>query len=377
MMSLPSPAGGSPSPFGGVPAREHAPPSGDGEAVLGWGVVGCGWVARDHGGPGIQAAPNARLAAAFDRDPAALDRFCAAFPHARRCGSLEELLDDPAVGAVYVATPNHAHREPAEACAAAGVPTLLEKPLAHTVEDAAAIVTAFERTGTPLAVAFDQRHHPAHQKLAELVAAGALGTVTHARIHYACWLPADWSPDQEAHDNWRRDAARAGGGAAIDLAPHGLDLLATVLDSRWESLHALVHTAVQNYSVDDGAVLTGRLTGGPHCGDALASLHVGYDTPDALPRRRLELVGTRASVVLENTMGQTPGGRFTRFDAATGAATDVPFDTAADPFARQAEAFSRCVFDGTPFPHAVRDDLRRHELLLAALHHANADGRAA
>ncbi len=141
----------------------------------------------------------------------------------------------------------------------------------------------------------------------------------------------------------RATEARAGGGAAIDLAPHGLDLLAVTLGAKWETLTALTHTAVQDYTVDDGAVLAGRLSGGEHggkhAGATLASLHVGYDTPDALPRRRLELIGTRASAVLENTMGQTPGGSFTLHDAGTGAARAVPFDAAADPFAATGGGF--------------------------------------
>ena len=252
------------------------------------------------------------------------------------------------------------------------MPTLLEKPLAHDLTDAAAIVRAFAEADTPLATAFDQRFHPAHVELREMVAAGDLGTVTHARIHYACWLPADWSPDGPSpefppHDNWRKDERRAGGGAAVDLAPHGLDLLEYLLGSRWETLSALTHAAVQDYAVDDGAALAGRLTGGEFCGQTLATLHVGYDTPDALPRRRLELIGTRAAAVLENTMGQTPGGTFARHDAATGAIRSVPFDATADPFARQAGAFSGCVLSGEPFPHPPAEDLRRHELLLNAL----------
>ena len=344
--------------------------------ALDWAVVGCGWVARDHGGPGIEAA-GGRIAAACDRDPAALDRFLSRFPHARGFGDAEVMLKEMKLNAVYLATPNHAHRGPAEACAAAGVPVLCEKPLSHDVEDAAAIVRAFGEAGVPLATAFDQRFHPAHILLREMVTAGDLGTVTHARVHYACWLPADWSPDGADHDNWRVDARRAGGGAAIDLAPHGLDLLAVTLRAGWAELTALTHTAVQGYAVDDGAVLCGRLTGGPRAADVLASLHVGYDTPDALPRRRLELVGTRASAVLENTMGQDAGGAFTLYDAATDGARDVPFDIDANPFARQAAAFTESVKTGEPFPFPPDDDLRRHELLLHAVARGNTERRAA
>ena len=379
-----------------MPSALFNPPS----SPVRWAVVGCGWVARDHGGPGIVASSNGDLVAACDRDRAALERFLATVGNRDRHGagslrsqphgagsltvavppgfdSIETMLREARPDAVYLATPNHAHRGPAEACAAAGVPVLCEKPLAQNLEDAAALVRAFADAGVPLAAAFDQRFHPAHVLLREMVAAGELGTVTHARVHYACWLPADWSPDGGEHDNWRTDRRRAGGGAAIDLAPHGLDLLAVTLDAEWETLSALTHTAVQDYTVDDGAVLCGRLTGGRYCGETLATLHVGYDTPDALPRRRLELVGTRASVVLENTTGQSPGGTFTRYDAVTGAATRVGFDTTADPFVRQAEAFAGCILSDEPFPFPAAEDLRRHALLLHALARANAERRAA
>ena len=351
----------------------------DDQDSLGWGIVGCGWVARDHGGPGIAAAPNSRVVAAYDRDPRAAGRFGSGHGSGGSrpplaYDSLEELLADPAVGAVYLATPNHAHRGPAERCAAAGVPVLCEKPLANNREDAAALVRAFREAGVPLATAFDQRFHPAHAFLREMIAAGELGTVTHARVHYACWLPADWSPDHGPHDNWRADRRRAGGGAAIDLAPHGLDLLAVTLGAEWADLVALTHTAVHKYEVDDGAALCGRLTGGKYAPDVLATLHVGYDTPDPLPRRRLELVGTRASAVLENTMGQTPGGAFTLYDAVTGGPCDVPFDRGADPFARQAAAFAGSILSGEPFPFPPADDLRRHELLLNALERSHRTG---
>ena len=60
---------------------------------------------------------------------------------------------------------------------------------------------------------------------------------------------------------------------------------------------------MQDYAVDDGAVLTGRAASG-----TLFGAHVAYNLPDALPRRRLELTGSRGMIVAEDTMGQTPGG---------------------------------------------------------------------
>lgn len=328
---------------------------------VGWGIVGCGWVARDYVLPGLLATPGARLVGACDRDPVAATRL------ADRAGvtaseNLDVLLALPGLHAVYVATPNHVHAAAVAAIAGRGLPVLCEKPLAPDVRGATALVEACERTSVLAGAAFDQRFHPAHRQIAELVAAGELGTVTAVRIVYGCWLPRNWSPDGNPHDNWRIDPVRAGGGALIDLAPHGIDLVGALLGDDLATLTVCTHARVHDYLVDDGAVLAGRTGGG-----VLLSAHVSFNTADPLPRRRLEVVGTRAQLVAVNTMGQTAGGTLTRIDAATGAATAVPFDTAISPFTAQLSAFTAAVAGTAQWPWSLRRDLRLHELLHAAL----------
>ena len=325
-------------------------------AGVGWGIAGCGWVARDHALPGLLAAPGARLVALHDRDPAAMARMPV---EAHRTTDLAAFLATPGLDAVYVASPNHAHRPLVEAAAAAGKAVLCEKPLAADLADAEAMVDACARAGVLLATAYDQRFHPAHVRLRELV--GELGTVTAVRVVYCCWLPADWSPDGAPHDNWRVDPARAGGGAAIDLAPHGLDLVGVLLGEDVDRLTALLQRRVHTdypAAVDDGALLTGRTPGG-----VLVSLHVAYNTPDELPRRRLEVVGTRGSVVAVDTMGQTAGGTLTHL---TPAPVDVPFGDG-DPFTAQLAAVTAAVAGTAPWPYPPTRDLALHRLLLGAL----------
>jgi 1,5-anhydro-D-fructose reductase (1,5-anhydro-D-mannitol-forming) len=359
------------SPAGGAPMQRkrlsvqstHSKPlslhrDGPGAAVR-WGIVGCGWVARDHLLPGLRATPAARLVGACDRDVVAAARLATGHDDVLATADLDALLSRPGLDAVYVATPNSAHLPVVARVAARGIPVLCEKPLAADVDDAAAIVAAC--AGTLAGTAFDQRFHPAHRRIAEIVAAGELGTVTAVRIVYACWLPPDWSPDSSPHDNWRVDPARAGGGALVDLAPHGIDLVGALLGDDLEQLHVLLQRRVHDYPVDDGAVIAGRTAG-----EALFSAHVAFNTPDALPRRRLEVVGTRAQLVAQDTMGQTAGGRLTRYDA-DGAAVDVPFDTATSPFAAQLAAFSAAVAGTADWPWPLERDLRLHRLLHSAI----------
>jgi 1,5-anhydro-D-fructose reductase (1,5-anhydro-D-mannitol-forming) len=320
---------------------------------IGWGVAGCGWVARDHALPALAATAGARVVALHDRDPAAMARLPVDAPaHA----DLGAFLATPGLDAVYVAVPNAAHREVVEAVAATGRAVLCEKPLAADADDARAMVTAAREAGVLLGTAYDQRWHPAHVRLRELLP--ELGTVTAVRIVYCCWLPADWSPDGRPHDNWRVDRARAGGGAAIDLAPHGLDLAGVLLGEDVVELRALLQRRVQDYPVDDGALLSGRTATG-----VLVDLHVAFNTPDALPRRRLEVVGTRGMAVAVDTMGQTAGGSLTLYRPDP---VDVPF-AGDSPFAAQFAAFTAAVAGQAPWPYDAARDLALHRLLLTAL----------
>ena len=330
-----------------------------GKPRIGWGVVGIGWVTRDYVVPAIGSAANAELVRVCDRRVEAV----AEYPAEARA-TLEELLADDDVDAVYVATPNDAHEAIAVAALEVGKPVLCEKPLAATRAAAERMAAASERTGTLLATAYDQRFHPAHQSLRSLVRAGALGSVTQARIHYACWLPSDW-----ADDNWRIDPARAGGGAGIDLAPHGVDLLATLLDAEPVRMTAALQSGTQNYAsgADDGAVVLVEFDAfDAGSGRVLATIHVGYNCRDELPRRRLELVGTRGMVLAENTMGQTAGGSVTLFDAAGERLPQELPEPERSPFAGQIEAFSEAVRLGRPFEFPVAADVRRLGMLLDA-----------
>ena len=317
---------------------------------IGWGVVGCGWVACDFVIPAIRASRNGVLVAACDQNAATLPRGDGSL---LATTDLNELLACQAVGAVYVATPNHLHRPIVEAAARAGKAVLCEKPMATTAADAAALLAACDSAGVLYATAFDQRFHAAHRQLQQLVRAGALGTVTQARVHYACWVGPDW-----AGDNWRADPKRAGGGAMIDLAPHAIDLLEVILGEEWVELISLRQNRVHDYAVDDGAVLMGRLQSG-----TLATIQVAYNCPETYPRRTLELIGTRARALCENTMGQTPGGRLTITDAATGTDSVIALEDDRSPFLGQVEAFVDAVMQHTEYPYPGSRDLRLMQLL--------------
>ena len=320
-----------------------------------WGVVGYGWVARDYMVPGIEAAGGALAAVA---DPGTPARAEAARRGVPAYANLAEMLDRERIDALYVASPNRAHPQAVTAAAAAGVPVLCEKPMAADLTGAEAMGRAVRRAGLLYGTAYDQRHHPAHVTLRDAIREGAAGRIAAIRIAYCCWVDPAWSQGTGA--NWRADPKAAGGGAVVDLAPHGLDLCQMLLGEPVADLHVLTQTRVHDYAVEDGGIVSGRTASG-----VLVSLHVAYNTPEALPRRRLEVIGSEAMLTATDTMGQTAGGQLTRTDGASGEVMRLPFDEAASPFARQAAAFQGAL-RGEPHDFDLDRDLTLTRRFFAA-----------
>jgi len=142
------------------------------------GVVGLG-----YWGPNLarnfDRLPAARLAWICDGSDEARTRVGAAFPGARACAELDEMLADPELDAVAVATPVATHAAMAERVLAAGKHCFVEKPLAQSVSEAERVVDAAGRAGRVLMVGHLLEYHPGLEKLKEYASSGELGD-----IHY-------------------------------------------------------------------------------------------------------------------------------------------------------------------------------------------------
>jgi predicted dehydrogenase len=139
-------------------------------------VVGLG-----YWGPNLarnfDALPEAELAWICDGSDAQLASVAPRFPHARVSTSIDDVLDDPALDAVVIATPVPTHAAVARQVLAAGKHCFVEKPLAQSVEDAESVVDAARAAGLTLMVGHLLEYHPGVEQLKELVENGALGDV--------------------------------------------------------------------------------------------------------------------------------------------------------------------------------------------------------
>jgi predicted dehydrogenase len=211
---------------------------------IGIGLVGGGYMGKAHAvamaavGAVFDTALRPRLAviAASSRDSA--ERYRRAYGFARAAGDWRDLVADPAVEAVIIASPQNTHREIAEAAFAAGKPVFCEKPLGASLADAEAMTAAAEESGLPNMIGFNYVRTPATRFVRSLLEEGAIGRVTWFRGEHT----EDFLADPDLPATWRT-TGRANG-AMGDLAPHMINctlaLMGEVaeLSARIETFHA-------------------------------------------------------------------------------------------------------------------------------------------
>jgi len=163
-------------------------------------------------------APAVERHTLVGRDEDALAAAAERFGFSHTATDWEAAIDE--VDAFYNLGPNHVHAEPSIAALEAGVPVLCEKPLAPTLEEAAAMRDAAAATGVTAGTAFNYRFVPAIRYARGLIEDGELGDIRQVRGRYL----QDWLVDPEAPWAWRMDAEMAGSGALGDLGAHTIDL---------------------------------------------------------------------------------------------------------------------------------------------------------
>lgn len=194
---------------------------------LGIAVVGFGWMGQVHSRaysrvrqhyPDLPLAPDLVLVA--DPEQERLDDAVARFGFGAATASWRDVLTDDRVEAVSVTAPNFLHREMGEAVARAGKHLWIEKPVGLSAADAESVAAAVSESEVQCAVGFNYRNAPAVEHARDLIAQGAIGTVTNARFR----LLTDYAAHPHGALTWRFQRDRGGSGVLGDLVSHGVDL---------------------------------------------------------------------------------------------------------------------------------------------------------
>ena len=213
-------------------------------------IAGAGLIGKRHAGA-IAATPGVELHSIVD--PSEAGRAYAKGIGAEWHSSLTALFEKGKPDGVILATPNQVHVENGLECVAAGVPALIEKPLATGLQAGHDLVAAGEKAGVPLLVGHHRRHNPLIAAARQRIADGLLGTIV--AVHGIFWL---MKPDDYFEADWRR---QPGGGPVFLNLIHDIDLLRHLI-GEIGAVQALTSNAVRGNAVEETVALLLRFEGG-------------------------------------------------------------------------------------------------------------------
>ncbi|MBX5155873.1 Gfo/Idh/MocA family oxidoreductase [Rhizobium sp. NZLR8] len=213
-------------------------------------VMGAGLIGRRHA-ERIISEPGTLLSAVIDPSSAGHD--FARNAGARWYANFRDISEEDRPYGVIVATPNQLHVENAMEIIAAGIPVLVEKPIADDVDAAAALVAAGEKAGIPILVGHHRRYNPMIQAAKQIVDGGRLGRII--AVHGTFWVA---KPDDYFDISWRREA---GAGPIFVNLIHDVDLF-RFLFGEVEAVQAMESHAVRHHAVEDTAVVSLRFANG-------------------------------------------------------------------------------------------------------------------
>ncbi|SET93392.1 Gfo/Idh/MocA family protein [Paracoccus homiensis] len=187
---------------------------------IGIGILGGGYMGKAHSvamaavGAVFATTLRPRLEMICASRPDSAERYRREYGFARATADWRELVNDPRVEAIVIATPQDTHRQIAEAAFALGKPVFCEKPLGAGLEDSRAMVAAAEASGQANMIGFNYIRTPASQYARKLIADGVIGQVTMFRGEHT----EDFYADPQAPATWRTTGMA--NGTMGDLAPH-------------------------------------------------------------------------------------------------------------------------------------------------------------
>ncbi len=256
------------------------------------GIIGSAFSSNIHA-EAFQEVPEAELVVACSPDSSHVENFAAKWKIPDAVTDYRRVVERKDVAAVVIGIPNHLHRAVAVAAAEAGKHIIMEKPLAHTLEDADAIVEASRKHHVKLMYAETLCFTPKFARAKALVDEGAIGRL---------YMVKQNEKHSGPHSDWFYDVQRSGGGALMDMGCHGIEW------ARWmfgktkpKSVLAHCQRVLHSHRTDgdDNSVVVLEFEGG-----GIAVIEDSWAKPGGMDDRA-ELYGTGGVVLCDLLRGSS------------------------------------------------------------------------
>lgn len=249
-----------------------------------WGLIGCGDIARKRVAPALRDLPNVEFVAVNRAQSELAAAFADEFGARKWYADWRELLADPAIEAVYIATPVHLHAEQTIAAAEAGKHVLCEKPMALNVEECDRMIATSNANGVKLGLAYYRHFYPVLARVKELLAAGTIGKPILAQINAFEW---NAMPPGDAR-YWFFTKALSGGGPMMDFGCHRIEVLTNIFGTIVE-VKAFTDNLFFSREVEDTSAAFFKFASGVRA--TLTVTHAAFESQDTL-----DIFGTQGSL---------------------------------------------------------------------------------
>lgn len=251
---------------------------------MNWGILATGNIASKFANTiNLMYQENQTLAACASRSTEKASEFAARFSIPKAYGSYEELLTDPSVECIYIATPNNLHYENIKMCLLAGKHVLCEKPFTVTKAEAEELFLLAEEKNLFLMEGVWTYHLPAMKKMQELIQTGVIGDIVYARSDYGFIA-------RGARYARKFDSALAGG-ALLDIGIYNLAFMRMVMGKENpESFTSRHH--INEFGTDDFSTILLEYSAGK---TATITTCIGIDMP-----RNAIVYGKKGSISLKD-----------------------------------------------------------------------------
>lgn len=256
-------------------------------STLGFGIIGVGMIADFHA-QAIAHTKGGRLVGVATRNADNARAFAAKHALAFSTTSVDELVARPDIDVVCVTTPSGAHLEPALAAVRAGKHVVIEKPIEITTERADELLRAADAAGVKISPIFQARFGEGARTIKAAIDAGRFGRLVLASAY------VKWHRSAEYYTGWKGSLKLDGGGALINQAIHGIDLLQWFAGMPSEVFCWKTRRVYAHIEAEDTATAALKYPSG-----ALGTIEA---TTAAWPgwQRRIELCGEKGSAMLED-----------------------------------------------------------------------------
>ena len=251
---------------------------------LGWGLIGCGDIARKRVAPALRDLEICAFVAVSRERGELAESFAREFGAPKYYADWQELLNDKEVHAVYIATPVDLHAEQAVAAVEAGKHVLCEKPMSMNVAECNRMIAAARARNVTLGVAYYRHFYPVIRRARQIIQSGEIGLPVLAQINaFESFNPASDHPR-----SWLLRKNRSGGGPMFDFGCHRIEVLANLLGC-FTQVKALTANVLFDRQVEDTATALFQFESG-----GCAVLSVTHAVSE--PQDTLDIFGSLGSI---------------------------------------------------------------------------------